>query len=102
MFTRLFIGAFFVQHIRLIEKFSETDSTELSTRSRDVQSMQSFRSRTSKFVRKSLGFAAIEDDIATGPSESDPLIPSFGIVGEALVTSCTLGKAYKACFTKAC
>lgn len=102
MFTRLSIGAFFVRHIRLIEKFLETDSTELSTRSRDVQSMQSFRSRTSIFVRKSLGFAATEDDVATGPPESDPLITSFGVVGEALVTWYTLGKACKACFTKAC
>ena len=54
--------------------------------------MQSFRSRTSKFIRQSLGLAIAEDNVAMGPPETDPLITSFGIVGEALVTSYTLGE----------
>ena len=71
----------------------ETDSTELSTKSCKVEAMQSFRSRTSKYVRQSLGFASAEDNVASGPPETDLLITSFGIVGEALMSSYTLGKS---------
>ncbi len=71
--------------------FSETDSAELSTMSRDFKSAQSFRSRTLKFVRQSLGFAAAEEDVTL--PESAPVITSFEVAREALMTSYTLGRS---------
>ena len=71
----------------------ETDSMELSDIARDPQMMNRFRLRTSNFVRQSLGFAVTEDNATLGPLESNPLISSFGIVGEALMTSYTRGRS---------
>ena len=78
----------------------ESDSTELSTRSRNFEAMQSFRSRTSKYVRESLGFPSTEDNVVLGPPETNLLITSFGIVAQALMSSYTLGKSYNTYFTK--
>ena len=66
---------------------------ELNTMSRDLGAAQCFRSRTLKFVRESLGFSVPEENGAPGPTESDPVITSFGIVGEAMVASYTLRKS---------
>ena len=97
LLTQLFAwddGMFSLASLRLwLTKIpSETDSTELSTRSRKIESMQNFRSRTSKFVQQSLGFAVAEDEMAPGPLEQNPLITSFGVIGEAFMTSCTIGR----------
>ena len=67
---------------------------ELNTMSRDLSAAQCFRSRTLKFVRESLGFSSVpEENGAPGPTESDAVITSFGIVGEAMVASYTLRKS---------
>ncbi len=68
----------------------DTNSAELSTVSRGFKSTQSFRSRTLKFVRQSLGFAAAEENVRL--PDLDPVVTSFEIVGEALMTSYTLGR----------
>ena len=81
-------------------KLLESDSTELSTRSRNFEAMQSFRFRTSKYIRQSLGFASAEDKLSLGPPETNLLITSFGIVGEALMSSYTPGKDCNIYFTE--
>ena len=79
--------------------------------SQDFNSTQNFRSRTLAFVQKSLGFSDYEKDLTNGLSnghtnghinghldaedEKDPVISSFGIVGEAIVSDCTLGKLWQ-------
>ena len=70
--------------------------------SRNLKGFQNFRSRTSKFVRQSLGFASAEDNVALGPPETNLLITSFGIVGEALMNSYTVGKFCNTYITKDC
>ena len=92
--------ASFFHHIEVTKRFSEIDSTELSARGCDLKSLQSFRSRTSNFVRQSLGFPVAEDNVVLGPPESDPVITSFGIVGKALKTSYTLGRSCNACIAR--
>ena len=83
----------FTRIIQVIVAISETDSTEMSALCCNSDLTQNFRSRTSKFIRNSLGFTTPEENAAQEPPESNPLITSFGIVGEALKTSYTRGRS---------
>ena len=71
----------------------ETDSSAVSSLIKDYSAGQSFRWRTLLYVRSSLGFEISAADQQVVDQELDALITSFGSVGEAMRSFCSLGTA---------
>lgn len=71
----------------------ETDTSEIASLNKDYSSGQSFRWRTLLYVRSSLGFEISATDQQVVDQELDVTITSFGTIGEALRSSCSLGTA---------
>ena len=61
--------------------------------SHDFKLAQNFRSSTLTIVRQSLGFAVDEENIVADIPESNPVITSFRIVGQALMSSYNIGRS---------
>ena len=74
-----------------LRKLLETDSAELKDLSHDPDAAQCFRARTIAFVRQSLGFSFAEDAFTSEQIEPNPVITSFGVIGESALASCTFG-----------
>ena len=63
-------------------RYTETDSVEFSSLKKNSDQAHSFFQMTTKYIQNSLG---VDTNASVSELSSDPIIASFGPIGEAIV-----------------